>query len=106
MATSVSGRVEMNQENSDVYEDFYLQHIDAKDEAAGQQQNTQYTSAQHQTEEMYYRSLHEHLPKLDPIKPSEVSFLRKRTMNEENTGNVNGQSTQQEQGSTRMKRQR
>lgn len=96
----------MNQENTDVYEDFYLNRMDSNLESAQQQHNSQQSYTQKQTEDIYYRSLQEHLPKLDPIKPSDVTFLRKRTMNQDNAPNNNTAPSLQADTSQRMKRQR
>ena len=54
----------MDQENTNPYEDYYLEQLD------NNQQNSQNKVKQHtteqQTEELYYRSLQEYYPKLEP----------------------------------------
>lgn len=83
----------MNEENVNPYEDYYLDQLD------NSQKNSNSTPVpntveQQQIEEMYYRSLQEHFPKLKPIEASRTfTYARKRNMEE---GNNNNNTTIQE----------
>lgn len=79
----------MNQENTNPYEDYYLEQLNAN-ESQNEQSKAGKILAQHQLEEIYYRSLQEHFPKLKPIAPSNTfHLLRKRVVDEENSESFN-----------------
>lgn len=80
----------MNEENINPYEDYYLDQIDNSQTNTGAHPINNAVE-QHQIEEMYYRSLQEHFPKLKPIESSKTfAYARKRNVNERNTNDSSG----------------
>ncbi|KAG0669074.1 hypothetical protein C6P45_004146 [Maudiozyma exigua] len=83
----------MNEENVNPYEDYYLDQLD-NSQINSKTTPVPNTVEQQQIEEMYYRSLQEHFPKLKPIDASTTfTYIRKRNMEE---GNNTNNSTIQE----------
>lgn len=80
--------IPMNEENINPYEDYYLDQLD-NSQTQPDATASQNAVEQQQIEEMYYRSLQEHFPKLKPIEPSNTfAHVRKRNIDERNTNNV------------------